>query len=199
MKRDSLVSKLAAYENFRGQLLSAFSSIWGKPHSAAARSFGYTKEAFIVVAGYSNTLDTISGDDDLFIREGLRQNLKVKPFYNSGTFVFSETKKTWQEYFNQRKRHTAASTHYLPLHIVLLAFWHLINIAALFSFALCLLSCYFVLLLGVKLLFDVLIGRMFEKQFGCRFSLPEKMYLPFLYEWGLIIHFFRSLFSKQEW
>ncbi len=63
-----------------------------------------------------------SGDDDLLLREAVKNKMKIGVVTESGSFVYSETKKTFSEYFQQKARHTQTSFHYLKKHQLSLVF-----------------------------------------------------------------------------
>ena len=54
------------------------------PYCASARSFGFKKSSFEKIKGYSNTVETLSGDDDLLLREAVKNNLKVGAIFQPG-------------------------------------------------------------------------------------------------------------------
>ncbi len=112
-REKSLVNKISCFENLRNSMLSIFAANIGLPYSAAARNFGFKKTSFEKVGGYSKTIDTLSGDDDLLLREAFNNKLKIGTVTAKGSFVFSKTKKTFKDYFQQRARHTQTSFHYL--------------------------------------------------------------------------------------
>jgi cellulose synthase/poly-beta-1,6-N-acetylglucosamine synthase-like glycosyltransferase len=195
----SLVNKISCFENLRNSMLSIFAATIGLPYSAAARNFGFKKTSFEEVGGYSKTIDTLSGDDDLLLREAFKKNLKIGTVITKGSFVFSKTKKTLKDYLKQRARHTQTSFHYLFKQQLLLGLWHLFNLLIVFSPILFFLGIYFLLLLPVKLFIDLPIVLFNQGKFSYKFSFIEVLYLQIFYELFLIIHFFNAKFGKIEW
>lgn len=198
-REKSIVNKISCFENLRGTMLSIFAANIGLPYSASARNFGFKKTSFEKVGGYSKTTDTLSGDDDLLLREAFKDNLKIGTVTANGSFVFSKTKKTFKDYLRQRARHTQASFHYLFKQQLLLGLWHIFNLVILFSPILFFLEMYFLLLLPVKLFSDLLIVKFNQEKFSYKFSFTEVFYLQIIYELFLIIHFFNAKFGKIEW
>ena len=88
----TLVNKISCFENLRSSLLGFTMAVLGIPYTASARNFGFTKSAFNKIGGYSKTKDTLSGDDDLLIREAVKNKLKIGIVIEQGSYVFSETK-----------------------------------------------------------------------------------------------------------
>jgi len=198
-KEKHLVNRISCFENLRNSLLSFSMALFGFPYTAAARSFGFTKKAFEAIGGYLNTRDTLSGDDDLLLREAVKRKLKIGVVTAIESFVYSETKKTFQEYLQQRARHTQTSFHYLRRHQVILGFWHLTNLLILFSPLLMFINVWFGILLPAKLLIDIIVIKSTQKKFGYEFSFTEIFYLQLFYEIFLIVHFFNARFSEIKW
>ena len=195
----NLANKISCYENFRNSLLAIAMTKLGLPYTAAARSFGFSKKAFEKVDGYKNTFDTLSGDDDLLLREAVKNKMKIGIVTDKNSFVYSKTKNTFKDYFRQRARHTKSSFHYLLKQKFVLALFHLLNLLFLFSPLLLFVNKIFIIPFIVKIVSDLIIGLTFQKKFGYRFSFFEIIYLQVLYELFLIIHFFNALFKKPKW
>ena len=70
-----LIEKISAYENLRNTYLTIAAVGLNKPYSAAARSFAFRKKSFERIGGYANTTETLSGDDDLLIREAVKNKM----------------------------------------------------------------------------------------------------------------------------
>jgi len=198
-REKSLVNKISCFENLRNSMLSIFAANIGLPYSAAARNFGFKKTSFEKVGGYSKTIDTLSGDDDLLLREAFKNNLKIGTVTAKGSFVYSKTKETFKDYLNQRARHTQTSFHYLFKQQFGLGIWHLFNLLIVFSPILFFLDLYFLLLLPAKLFIDLMIVLFNQEKFSYKFSFTEVLYLQIFYELFLIIHFFNAKFGKIEW
>ena len=198
-QNESLINKVTCVENLRAGLLSFSMAKLGLPYTSAARNFGFTKKAFEAIGGYSNTKDTLSGDDDLLLREAVKRKLKIGVVTDPGSFVYSETKKTFKEYLQQRARHTQTSFRYLKKHQFILGFWHLINLLFLFSPLMLFVNAWFGILLPAKLLVDLIVIKSTQNKFGYKFSVVEIFYLQIFYELFLIVHFFNARFSEIKW
>ncbi len=198
-RNDSLINKISCFENLRSSILTYFAAKTGFPYSASARNFGFRKSSFEKIKGYSNTTETLSGDDDLLLREAVKNNLKIGTILNKGSFVYSSTKTNLNDYLNQRTRHTKTSFYYLPGRQLFLSIWHLLNLLLLFSPVLILLNKFFALLFLLKLLIDSIVIKSLQKKFDYRFKLFEVLYLQIIYELFLIVHFINALFKKDRW
>ena len=199
IQEDFFVNKVSCFENLRSSILSFSFASAGLPFTAAARNLGFSKSSFEKIGGYSKTNETTSGDDDLLIREAVKNNLKIGSVTGEGSFVFSKTKKTLTEYLSQRSRHTQTSFYYLLRHQVILTIWHSINLFFLFSPFLSFIHINFLVLLPIKLLTDFIIVKLNQKKSGYNFGWYEIIYLQVIYELFLIIHLFNAKFRKVKW
>ena len=198
-KKNNFISSLSCMENLKNHFLSFSLASLGLPYTAAARNMGFSKEAFFKIGGYDNTLGTLSGDDDLLLREAVRNKLKIKAFYDKNAMVYSYTIDNLPDYLKQRARHTRASLHYSLKNKLILAGWHLLNLVMLFSPILMLLDFNFIWPFIVKLSTDTLILYFVGKSFNHNFNPFQLLYLDIAYEIFLVINFFNSLFLKVEW
>ncbi|MFA6596302.1 MAG: glycosyltransferase [Ignavibacteriaceae bacterium] len=187
------------FENFRTTILSFTVAKLGMPYSAASRSLGITKEAFRKLGGFSKTLQTLGGDDDLLIREAVKSKCKIGIVSEAESLVFSNTAKNFAGYFMQKRRHTATSFHYLWQHQLLLGFWHLLNILAVDSLFLIPFLPEAGYLFLSKIFCDYFIIYSFQKRFKYKFSFGEIFFFQILYECFLVVHFFNTKFFKIKW
>lgn len=195
----SFVNKLSCFENLRSHLLTFFFAKIGHPYSAAARNFGFNKTAFYKIGGYKNTTQTLSGDDDLLLREAVKHNLRIGTVEAKGSFVFSKTKKTFKEYFRQKARHVSTSNYYLVKHKLVLGGWHLVNLVFLFSPFAAFISKLFLIPFLLKICFDLITVISKQKKYGYSFNLLEIFYLQIIYEIFLIVHYIYGLIAKPRW
>lgn len=196
---NNLINKISCYENFRNSILSFSFSKLNLPYTATSRSIGFSKNTFVYLNGYFNTTDSISGDDDLLLREAVKNKIQIGLVVNCDSFVFSKTKTNLKDYLNQRARHLTSSSHYLFKQKFILGVWHLINLFSLLSIFLVPINVIFIFPLLVKMLFDLYTSIKFQKQFSYKFSLLEILYLQIFYEIFLIIHFINSKRKNISW
>jgi cellulose synthase/poly-beta-1,6-N-acetylglucosamine synthase-like glycosyltransferase len=198
-QKQNIVNKISCFENLRSSFLSVSMASIGLPYTATARNFGFSKNIFESLGGYSQTKDTISGDDDLLLREAVKKKMKIGMVTDSGSFVYSVAKKTFTEYFQQKARHTQTSFHYLKRHQVILGLWHLLNLTFLFSPLLMFFNPLLGILLPSKLMIDFIVVKANQIKFSYKFSIIEIFYLQIFYEILLIIHFFIARFVEIKW
>jgi poly-beta-1,6-N-acetyl-D-glucosamine synthase len=197
-KGQNFSSTLSCFENLRSSILTfAFAGL-GLPYSAAARNFGFKKSSFEKISGYENTTETLSGDDDLLLREAVKNDLRIGIVSSGDAVVFSSTPKTIKEYLKQKSRHTKTSLHYLPKTQVTLGLWHLLNLIFLFSPLLMFANPLFIMPFIIKILTDVFIVKKFQRKFSYQFSLFNIFICQIVYEIFLIINFGGALIKKDS-
>lgn len=192
------VNKISCFENLRAHMLTIGAAKIGFPYSAASRSLGFNKNSFIKIGGYSNTMELKSGDDDLLIREAVKNKLKIDVVSDEKSFVYSSSKDKFREYFNQKARHTAASNYYLIRHLIFLSIWHLSNlflIIAPFLFSYSRISLYGIFF---KLITDTLVILFIQKRFGYKFKFYEAAAMQIIYELLLPVHYINSFINKNS-
>jgi cellulose synthase/poly-beta-1,6-N-acetylglucosamine synthase-like glycosyltransferase len=199
VQQKSILNNVSCFENLRNLLLALGMANIGMPYSAAARSFGFKKESFEKLSGYENTLDTISGDDDLLLREAVKHKMKIDVVAEKDSFVYSNAPKSFSEYLTQKTRHTKTSFHYIFIHKVFLAVWHLINIFMLFSPVLMIISSKFLILFLVKIFGDIYLVSSTKRYFNFKFNFLEIIIYQAAYEILLIINFLNGSFRKVRW
>ncbi len=199
IQNNTFVNKISCFENLRSSILTFTAAKIRFPYSASARNFGFKKSSFEKIKGYENTTETLSGDDDLLLREAVKNKMKIRTVFNKGSFVYSSAKCNFKEYFSQKARHTKTSFYYLPGRQFFLASWHLKNLFFLFSPILIFFNKLFFLLFILKLLVDLLTVKSLQNKFGYKFNSLEIIYLQIFYETFLVIHFINALFKKDKW
>lgn len=197
--KKNFISKISSFENLRNYILYFAAAGLGIPYSATSRSIAFTKQAYDKLNGFRNTLDALSGDDDLFIREAVKRKLKIGTFRSENDLVYSNPSESFIEYFKRKSRHLKTSHHYLIKHQLLLGFWHLINILSLYSVILIPVSFLFVIPFITKMISDVITIQKQKKHLPHNFNWIEVIILQPIYETFLIINFFNSLLLKDRW
>ncbi|RZJ28556.1 MAG: glycosyltransferase, partial [Flavobacterium sp.] len=83
----------------------------GKPFMGVGRNLAYKREEWLNVRGFIDHMKIRSGDDDLFINQAANaKNTTVCATPES--FTYSEPKKTFKDWFTQKRRHVSTSGHY---------------------------------------------------------------------------------------
>lgn len=196
---NSITNLISRFENLRANIIVFAFAKLGIPYSASARSFGFSKEAFNKIDGYKNTTETLGGDDDLLLREAVKNKFRIGIVATSDVFVFSNTKDKFNEYVNQKLRHTSTSIHYSFKSQLLLGFWHLLNLIALFSIFALPFGTEFVFPFFIKLVIDVFILNNFQNNFSYKINPLWFIILQINYELNLIYFFLKGLKFSNKW
>jgi cellulose synthase/poly-beta-1,6-N-acetylglucosamine synthase-like glycosyltransferase len=195
IKKPGFINTVSRFENLRTFFLYRIALKLNLPYSAAARNFGFRKSSFNKIKGYANTTDTLSGDDDLLIREAVKNKMKIGFVDSPESEVLSFAPDTFKKYLIQKTRHTKTSLYYLPIHKVMLTVWHLVNLICLFSFPLGIFNKWLFLPAIIKLIADIIIVKSNGKEFG----ILETIYLQIIYELLIIVNFANALFKPDKW
>lgn len=198
-QKKNLINKISCFENLRNSILYFSSAKANFSYSASARNFGFRKEAYLKIGGYTNTTETLSGDDDLLLREAIKYKMKIRCVIEQGSWVFSATKNTLREYLQQKARHAQTSFHYLLSRQIVLGLWHLLNLIMMLSPVLFFIDAGFILLFITKILIDLIMIKLIQTKFGYSFQLPEVISLQIFYEFFLILNFLNASAKKVEW
>ncbi len=197
--KKSYVNKITRFENLRAQILMFSFAKLGFPYSAASRSFGFTRKAFEKIGGYRNTIETLSGDDDLLLREAINNDLKIGMVTSEDALVFTDSKPTYSEYQKQKFRHTSTSFHYSIVNKSILGLWHITNLILLFSITFAIIDTVFILPFFLKIVLDVFLLNSFQRNFSYKFNFIEILIFQLIYEAQIIYFFLNAKKYSIRW
>ena len=93
-----------------------------QPYMGVGRNLSYKKDVFLRNKGFSAINHIPGGDDDLFINKvATKKNTAI--VIDPDTFIVSEPKKTFGEWFRQKTRHYSTAKYYKPRHKFLLSLY----------------------------------------------------------------------------
>lgn len=98
----------------------------GKPYMGVGRNLAYKKEEFFRVRGFMDHMKIRSGDDDLFVNQAA-SGTNTTICFTSESFTYSEPKKTYKTWFNQKRRHVAIAKYYKGFDRFQLGFFYMIQ------------------------------------------------------------------------
>lgn len=99
------------YETFQTALQYLSFTLAKVPFMGVGRNLMFRKELFWQTNGYMRHADLLSGDDDLFINEATNAT-NVAIAVDKETHVYSDPKRTLQEWITQKKRHLSVGKRY---------------------------------------------------------------------------------------
>jgi cellulose synthase/poly-beta-1,6-N-acetylglucosamine synthase-like glycosyltransferase len=195
----SFISRFASYESGKNQIFNFAALVFGIPVSATGRNFAYKKSSFAKTGGYEKTLETLSGDDDLFLREAYKKKLKVGFINGRDAAVISRAPKNSKEYFSQRARHVKTSHHYSTSQKIFTAVYFLGDFLSTYAFILSGLNVAFLLPSILKFKIAFTNRKKFGDFFGKNFSFSETFIFELVHPAFATINFALSVFTKEKW
>jgi len=116
----SLLNTIVRFETFCIAIQFFSYALAGLPYMGVGRNLAYRKSLFFDNKGFARHSHLASGDDDLFVNEvASRHNTRIEISLKSHTR--SESKKTWKEWYHQKKRHLTTGPDYKILTKFLLS------------------------------------------------------------------------------
>ncbi|MFT5437167.1 MAG: glycosyltransferase involved in cell wall biosynthesis [Ulvibacter sp.] len=99
----------------------------GLPYMGVGRNLAYTSGLFYDNNGFISHMKVPSGDDDLFVNEvATRTNTAI--CFEKEAFTYSDPKRTWGDWFLQKKRHISTAKYYKTKHKILLGSFYICNV-----------------------------------------------------------------------
>jgi len=141
----------------------------GIPYMGVGRNLSYHKQVFFEKSGFKTHYHISSGDDDLFVNEAAtKKNTGIVITKSASTE--SIPKKTFKDWFRQKKRHFTTAPYYRLKHKLLLGLWPL-SFFGMFvaSVILCVLNNYLLIILVIwiiRMLFQMVIFSLSMKKLG---------------------------------
>ncbi len=119
IKSKGLLNLIIRYDTFMIALQYFSFALMGLPYMGVGRNLSYRKSLFYKNKGFTSHYNISSGDDDLFIREvASPTNTKIE--ISQDSFMYSEAKSTFRNWFRQKQRHLSTSSSYILKFKILL-------------------------------------------------------------------------------
>lgn len=110
-KQSGFLNKIIRFDTFMIALNFLSFALAGKTYMGTGRNLAYKKSLFFKMKGFASHYHIQSGDDDLFVNEAAtKQNSKIEISIDSHTI--SRVKKTYKDWFHQKRRHVTTFKHY---------------------------------------------------------------------------------------
>lgn len=138
--KKSFLNKLIRFETLITAVNYFSFAKFGLPYMGVGRNLAYTRKEFFDANGYISHIKVRSGDDDLFVNQ-IATHKNTAVCFSKDSFTISTPKKTFKDWFKQKRRHVSTAKYYKREHKGLLAllfisnflFW-LLGTTLLFSF-----------------------------------------------------------------
>lgn len=110
-KQKGFLNKIIRFDTFMIALQYLSFSLAGKTYMGTGRNLAYKKSLFFKMKGFASHYHIESGDDDLFVNEAAtKKNSKVE--VNIDSHTTSRVKRTFKDWFRQKRRHVTTYKHY---------------------------------------------------------------------------------------
>lgn len=116
----TFVNKLIRFETFFTALNYLSFALADNPYMGVGRNLAYRKSLFFKGKGFASHMHIPSGDDDLFVNQNANFRNTVIEIHPE-SFVWSEPKRTFSSYLNQKIRHMGAGKAYKASHKLVLS------------------------------------------------------------------------------
>ncbi|MCY7410067.1 MAG: glycosyltransferase [Chitinophagales bacterium] len=114
-KRNGFLNKFIRYEAFFTALQYFSYSLAKLSYMGVGRNLAYKKQIFFDHNIYPKYPQLMSGDDDLLINAAAdKKNTAIQ--INTSSFMYSEAKLSWDEYWHQKRRHVSTGKYYKLKH-----------------------------------------------------------------------------------
>lgn len=200
-KSDGFLNKLIRFDAFFVALQYLSYSLAGLTYMGVGRNLAYRKSLFFKQKGFASHYHIQSGDDDLFINgAATKKNTKIE--FNTSSFTYSEPKKTFKTWVNQKRRHITTAKHYKPIHKFLLSFFSFSTVVFYLSIILLLLLKFQLMSLLVIYFIRFISQMVVFRKSMVKLEQKDLWWLAFLYEILLMLFypfiFVSNLFVKKH-
>lgn len=126
-KYGTFINKFIRYETFINGLCYLSFALSGIPYMGVGRNLAYRKKIFFANNVFPKHPHLVSGDDDLLINKAAKSN-NTRVQLSKDALVYSEPKKSWDEYWEQKRRHVSTGKYYKFGHMMLLGLFSLTHL-----------------------------------------------------------------------
>jgi len=105
------INHLIRYETLLSAIQYLSFSVKGHGYMGVGRNLAYTKTCFYQNNGFNSHLNTLGGDDDLFVQEAAQQH-QINIVITQESQTASIPKNTYNEWFTQKRRHLNVGRYY---------------------------------------------------------------------------------------
>ena len=114
-KYPGFLNKCIRYETLMAAIQYLSYTLNGLTYMGVGRNLAYRRQLFFAYNVYVKYPELISGDDDLLINEAASgSNVSIQ--LDKKSFMISEPKKTWDEWYHQKRRHMSTGKYYKFKH-----------------------------------------------------------------------------------
>jgi len=108
------INRLVRFDTLFNGLHYLGAAIAKHPYMGVGRNLAYRKSLFFESGGFTRMMDNRAGDDDLFVNH-LATKSNTAVVVNPESYIWSLSKKTMKEWWQQKRRHLSVSPAYRPV------------------------------------------------------------------------------------
>lgn len=174
-----LLNKLIRFESLFTAIQYFSYAKWGMPYMGVGRNLAYTSKEFFNQRGFATHLHLRSGDDDLFVNEAATST-NTTICFQPDSITRSVPKKSFTDWFTQKKRHISVAGNYKLKHQVMLGLFFFSQLFFWILFLILVFSAYWKIVVGI-LIFRLLIQGMLYFQAAKKLNEKDLFWIfPFL-------------------
>ena len=201
--KKSWLNKLIRFETLLTAMQYFSYATHNNAYMGVGRNLSYSKKTFNTGNGFEKHLHLKAGDDDLFVNQNATAT-NVATCFIPESFTYSEPKKTWKEWFIQKRRHTDVAKEYKMKHQIQLGLFYVSQfLFFILFFALLILKQFFTLVCVLALLRIILVWFVTSKT---AIKLKENRLIPvipilepFLISLQMLIFISNTLVKPRRW
>ena len=125
--KHSFINKIIRFDAFLNASHYFGWALLGKPYTANGRNLAYKRSEFFKVRGFNDHMKIRSGEDVLFVNQAANaSNTQVN--FSKNSFTYTLPKKTFSDWFAQKKRQLALTKHFKVFDRLQLALFFISNL-----------------------------------------------------------------------
>jgi glycosyltransferase involved in cell wall biosynthesis len=105
------INRLVRYDTLFNGLHYLGAALCGHPYMGVGRNLAYRKRLFFESGGFSHLMNNRAGDDDLFVNS-VATPTNTAVALNPDSYTWSHTKRSFKEWWLQKRRHVSVSPAY---------------------------------------------------------------------------------------
>ena len=107
------VNRLIRYDTLFNGLHYLGAALCGHPYMGVGRNLAYRKSLFFESGGFTHLMTSKAGDDDLFVNH-VATSANTAVVLSRDSYTWSPAKRTFKEWWQQKRRHLSVSPAYRP-------------------------------------------------------------------------------------
>ncbi len=115
VKEPGFLNKFIRFESLLTALQYLAFGLMKSPYMGVGRNLSYRKSFFLAEKGFNQFMNVMGGDDDLFVNQHAK-GTNTEIVTHAEALMYSVPKKTWSDFFRQKRRHLSVGKFYRFKH-----------------------------------------------------------------------------------